>query len=140
MKLSIPTLGKIFRLADRVTAQNVRESEEDGGGGDCGKTIDRIRATLAENRAKPCAESALEAFLETLSHEERKDLVGLYCLGRRAFDTHAEAHEHSGHPLELIPWILSQRTDLHDSVVNGLKRLGESPEATATEHNYGEAA
>ena len=133
MKLSLQTLGKILWLADHVTAQIVREREEDGG--DNGKTIERIRATLAGNLATPRAESALEAFLETLSNEERKDLVGLYCLGRSAFDTHTEAREHSGHRLDLIPWELSRRTDLHDSVVNGLKRLGESHEDTATEHN-----
>ena len=138
MRLSLQTLGKILWLADRVTAQNLRESEEDGG--DNGKTIKRIRATLAGNLATPRAESALEAFLETLCNDERMDLVGLYCLGRWAFDTHSEAREHSGHRLELIPWILSQRTDLHDSVITGLKRLGESHEPTATEHNYGEAA
>ena len=132
MKLSLQTLGKILWLADRVTAQNRRESEEDGG--DNGKTIERIRATLAGNLATPRAESDLEAGLETLSNEERKDLVGLYCLGRSAFDTHADAREHSGHRLDIIPWILSQRTDLHGSVVKGLKRLGESHEATATEN------
>lgn len=125
MRLSLQTLGKILWHADRVTDQNVRESEEDGGGGDCGKTIDRIRARLAGTLATPRAESALEAFLETLSNDERKDLVGLYCLGRRAFDAHADARENSGHRLDLIPWILSHRTDLHDSVVKGLKRLGE---------------
>ena len=134
MRLSIPTLGTILRLADRVTAQNNREREEDGEGGDCEKTIERIRASLTDNRAKPRAESDLEAGLETLSNQERTDLVGLYGLGRWAFDTRAEAREHSGHRLDLIPWILAQRTDLHDSVVNGLKRLGESHEATATEH------
>lgn len=138
MKLSLQTLGKILWLADRVEAQNLRESEEDGG--DTGKTIKRIRATLAGNLATPRAESALEAFLETLCNDERMDLVGLYGLGRWAFDTHAEAREHSGHRLDVIPWELSRRTDLHDSVVNGLKRLGESHEDTATEHNEGEAA
>ena len=138
MKLSLQTLGKILWLADRVEAQNLRESEEDGG--DTGKTIKRIRATLAGNLATPRAESALEAFLETLCNDERMDLVGLYGLGRWAFDTHAEAREHSGHRLDVIPWELSRRTDLHDSVVNGLKRLGDSHEDTATEHNEGEAA
>lgn len=138
MKLSLQTLGKILWLADRVTAQNRRESEEDGG--DNAKTIERIRATLAGPLATPRAESALEAFLETLCNDERMDLVGLYCLGRWAFDTHAEAREHSGHRLDVIPCELSRRTDLHDSVVNGLKRLGESHEAEATEHNDGEAA
>ena len=138
MKLSLQTLGKILWLADRVEAQNLRESEEDGG--DTGKTIKRIRATLAGNLATPRAESALEAFLETLCNDERMDLVGLYGLGRWAFDTHAEAREHSGHRLDVIPWELSRRTDLHDSVVNGLKRLGESHEDTATEHTEGEAA
>ena len=138
MKLSLQTLGKILWLADRVEAQNLRESEEDGG--DTGKTIKRIRATLAGNLATPRAESALEAFLETLCNDERMDLVGLYGLGRWAFDTHAEAREHSGHRLDVIPWELSRRTDLHDSVVNGLKRLGESHEDTATEHNEGDAA
>lgn len=140
MRLSIPTLGTILRLADRVTAQNNREREEDGEGGDCEKTIERIRARLVGNRAKPRAESALEAGLETLSSEERKDFVGLYGLGRNAFDTHAEAREHSGHRLDLIPWELSRRTDLHESLINGLKRLGESHEDTATEHNEGDAA
>ena len=140
MRLSLQTLGKILCLADHVTAQNVREREEDGGGGDCGKTIARLRASLVGTLATPRAESDLEAFLETLSNDERMDLVGLYCLGRWAFDTHAEAREHSGHRLDLIPWELSRRPDLHDSVVNGLKRLGESHEDTATEHNYGEAA
>ena len=140
MRLSIPTLVKIFWLADRVTAQNARESEADGGGGDSGKTVARLRASLAGTLATPRAESDLEAFLETLCNDERMDLVGLYCLGRWAFDTHGEAREHSGHRLELIPWILSQRTDLHDSVITGLKRLGECHEATATEHNDGEAA
>ena len=140
MKLSCHTLVKILWLADRVTAQNARESEADGGGGDCGKTIARLRASLAGTLATPRAESDLEAFLETLCNAERMDLVGLYCLGRWAFDTHAEAREHSGHRLDLIPWELSRRTDLHDSVVNGLKRLGESHEDTATEHNEGEAA
>ena len=134
MRLSIPTLGTILRLADRVTAQNNREREEDGEGGDCEKTIERIRASLTDNLATPRAESDLEAGLETLSNQDRTDLVGLYGLGRWAFDTRAEAREHSGHRLDLIPWILAQRTDLHDSVVNGLKRLGESHEATATEH------
>ena len=138
MRLSLQTLGKILWLADRVEAQNLRESEEDGG--DTGKTIKRIRATLAGNLATPRAESALEAFLETLCNDERMDLVGLYGLGRWAFDTHAEAREHSGHRLDVIPWELSRRTDLHDSVVNGLKRLGESHEDTATEHNEGDAA
>lgn len=138
MRLSIPTLGMILWLADRVTAQNVRECEEDGG--DNGKTIKRIRARLAGNLDTPRAESALEAFLETLCNDERMDLVGLYGLGRWAFDTHAEAREHSGHRLDLIPWELSRRTDLHDSVVNGLKRLGESHEDTAIEHKEGEAA
>ncbi len=140
MRLSLQTLGKILWLADHVTAQNVREREEDGGSGDCSKTIARLRASLAGNLATPRAESALEAFLETLCNADRMDLVGLYGLGRRAFDTHAEAREHSGHRLDLIPWELSRRTDLHESLINGLKRLGESHEDTATEHNEGDAA
>lgn len=133
MRLSIPTLGKILRLADLVTAQNVRESEEDGGGGDCGKTIDRIQASLDENHAMPRAERDLELIFEALPHQELRECDALYRFGRSESDTFEFLCENPRETVEMIPWTLSQKTDLHDSLINGLKRLGESHAKTAVD-------
>ncbi len=111
--LSIPSLGKLLRLATRAWR------EQTGAG-----MNERWETDGPEDGELQSATRDLHLFLSALSREERKDVWGLYGLGRWA-DSFECARENPGHAIELTPFILSERLDLQDSIIAGLKRLGE---------------
>jgi hypothetical protein len=123
----IKLLGRLLLLAE------LARHEQTGERG-LKQTLEKLDGSHSDTQS---AVKNLELFLTVLSDEERKDVVGLYGLGRWAFDSFADARENSGHADKIIPYILASRTDLHDSVINGLKRLAVLPPEAI---NHAEAA
>jgi hypothetical protein len=125
--LPIKSLGKLLSLAESASRE-----EATSGPKTCAEAIDRIRRRIAQPEFDTgSARLNIELFLSALSREERSDIAALCAIGDRKLETFEFAWRYHGHADSDIPFLFSRKIDLHDSLIRGLKRFGESHANTA---------
>ena len=123
--LKYRTLGKLLRLAEKLKSERVGDHRP------LKEQLAEVRQDTIEEASgtyeKVTPERLLHLFLESLTEAEKKEVIALFYFGRGAFDNFPYAIEHPPLSIERMPWELTNKTDLHDSIINGLKRLGDGP-------------
>jgi hypothetical protein len=122
--LPLKSLGKLLRLAENNAnkrAEDIRPVEEK-----LEEHIRDITAQLNRTYEKQSPERDIELFLSALSDEEKKDVIALFYFGQHAGDDFDYLREHSLLSLKEMPWFLADKRSLHDCLIEGLNRLGDS--------------
>lgn len=121
---SFRTLGKLLRLAEHLkTYREERASMtmEEVADAALAEAEDLIAGAYEESTP----ERDLQLFMESLGKEERCEIAALFYMGRHAVDDFAAEVRNPSLSPDQIPWHLSAKTDLYDSLIEGLKRLGD---------------
>jgi hypothetical protein len=123
LHLESKTIGKLLRLAEaqkdfrKKDKRSVREKAADS----LRDLKDRCEGAF--ERSTP--ERDIECFLTALADEEKREVIALFYFGRDAVDDFAYTVAHPRMSLTTMPQQLSDKTDLADSLIAGLKRLAD---------------
>ncbi len=129
-RLSIVSLGKLLCLAEVA-----KKKQEEVTGTMAQQCADSLRETRdrAAGIETHSPERDVELFLRSLHDEAKRDVLGLFYLGRNAGDNFNGLRVNTGVNLEVMPWFIAGKVDLHDSLIKGLKRFAECGSAVGEE-------
>lgn len=121
--LKLKTIGKLLRLAQLMKQERMDDDRSPT------ERIEAIRRRTSEKVAGiyegVSAKRNLHLFLESLSDAEKREVSALFYFGRHALDDLEYEIAHPALALDQVAYHLSDKTDLHDSIIEGIKRLGE---------------